>query len=85
MLRSSQSEPDLAPVTKRLSTLTFYWGVGGRDGGDTRAEWALFFLATPVTCLAADVSHVRAIKEIRALWGGIVRFRFSDDSAVSTA
>jgi Cu+-exporting ATPase len=38
-------------------------------GADTRAEWALFFLATPVMFLAADVFHVRAIKEIRALWG----------------
>jgi heavy metal translocating P-type ATPase len=38
-------------------------------GTDTRAEWALFFLATPVMFLAADVFHVRAIKEIRALWG----------------
>ena len=38
-------------------------------GADTRAEWALFFLATPIMCLAADVFHVRAIKEIRALWG----------------
>lgn len=38
-------------------------------GADTRAEWALFFLATPVMFFAADVFHVRAIKEIRALWG----------------
>lgn len=37
-------------------------------GADTRAEWALFFLATPVMFFAADVFHVRAIKEIRALW-----------------
>ncbi|KFY03579.1 hypothetical protein V490_00129 [Pseudogymnoascus sp. VKM F-3557] len=34
-----------------------------------RAEWALFFLATPVMFLAADIFHVRAIKEIQALWG----------------
>src|ERR1700722_11938981 len=38
-------------------------------GADTRTQWALFFLATPVMFLAADVFHVRAIKEIRALWG----------------
>ncbi|KAK5311200.1 hypothetical protein LTR93_011800 [Exophiala xenobiotica] len=31
-------------------------------------RWALFFLATPVMFLAADVFHIRAIKEIRALW-----------------
>ncbi|CUS14360.1 unnamed protein product, partial [Tuber aestivum] len=38
-------------------------------GADSRAEWALFFLATPVMFLAADVFHIRAIKEIQALWG----------------
>ncbi|KAK5936581.1 hypothetical protein PMZ80_011179 [Knufia obscura] len=38
-------------------------------GADTRAEWALFFLATPVMFLAADVFHVRAVKEIQASWG----------------
>ncbi|KAL8740982.1 MAG: hypothetical protein Q9190_006364, partial [Brigantiaea leucoxantha] len=34
----------------------------------TRSQWALFTLATPVMFCAADVFHVRAIKEIRALW-----------------
>lgn len=34
----------------------------------TRADWALFILATPVFFLAADVFHIRAFKEIRALW-----------------
>lgn len=34
----------------------------------TRADWALFILATPVYFLAGDVFHLRAIKEIRALW-----------------
>ncbi|KAF8857414.1 Cu2+-exporting ATPase [Acephala macrosclerotiorum] len=38
-------------------------------GADTRAEWALFFLATPVMFFAADIFHVRAVQEIRALWG----------------
>lgn len=38
------------------------------SGMVTRAEWALLFLATPVMFLAADVFHIRAIKEIRALW-----------------
>lgn len=37
-------------------------------GSVTRAEWALFILATPVYFFAADVFHIRAIKEIRALW-----------------
>jgi Cu+-exporting ATPase len=38
-------------------------------GADTRVEWALFFLATPVMFFAADIFHVRAANEIRALWG----------------
>ncbi|KAL9003912.1 MAG: hypothetical protein Q9188_003250 [Gyalolechia gomerana] len=33
-----------------------------------RAQWALFILATPIMFFAADVFHLRAIKEIRALW-----------------
>lgn len=37
-------------------------------GTVTRADWALFILATPVFFLAADVFHVRAMKEIRILW-----------------
>ena len=37
-------------------------------GAVTRAEWALFVLATPVFFLAADVFHVRALREIRSLW-----------------
>ena len=39
------------------------WG-----NGSTRAEWALFFLATLVMFFAADVFHIRAAKEIHALW-----------------
>ena len=38
------------------------------SGTVSRAEWALFILATPVFFLAADVFHVRAIKELRILW-----------------
>lgn len=38
------------------------------SGVVTRTDWALFILATLVFFLAADVFHVRAIKEIRALW-----------------
>ncbi|KAL8709992.1 MAG: hypothetical protein Q9225_007364, partial [Loekoesia sp. 1 TL-2023] len=33
-----------------------------------RTQWALFILATPVMFFAADVFHLRAFKEIRALW-----------------
>jgi Cu+-exporting ATPase len=38
-------------------------------GEDTRAEWAMFFLATPVMFFAADVFHLRGLQEVRALWG----------------
>lgn len=36
--------------------------------GISRAQIAMFILATPVYFLAADVFHTRAIKEIRMLW-----------------
>ncbi|KAH8650868.1 Cu2+-exporting ATPase [Tricladium varicosporioides] len=56
----------LVPSTSRVRM--FFQGKMW-TGADTRAEWALFFLATPVMFFAADVFHVRAIKEVRALWG----------------
>ncbi|KAL8645313.1 MAG: hypothetical protein Q9210_006776, partial [Variospora velana] len=37
-------------------------------GTVTRAQWALFILATPIWLFAADVFHRRAAKEIWALW-----------------
>ena len=37
-------------------------------GAVSRSDWALFFLATTIMLLAADTFHVRAYKEIRALW-----------------
>ncbi|KAI7970970.1 hypothetical protein EIK77_008804 [Talaromyces pinophilus] len=37
-------------------------------GGVSRAEWALFAMATPVYFLAADIFHRRTLKELRALW-----------------
>ncbi|KAH6962127.1 E1-E2 ATPase-domain-containing protein [Ilyonectria sp. MPI-CAGE-AT-0026] len=36
--------------------------------GVTRAEWALFAIATPVYFFAADVFHRRTIKELHSLW-----------------
>jgi Cu+-exporting ATPase len=33
-----------------------------------RGQWALFIVATPVYFLAADVFHIRALKEIRSTW-----------------
>lgn len=37
-------------------------------GQATRVEWALFILSTPVMFCVADVFHLRAFREIRALW-----------------
>ncbi|KAK2742354.1 hypothetical protein FQN55_007888 [Onygenales sp. PD_40] len=37
-------------------------------GSVSRLEWALFITTTPVMLFGADVFHVRAFKEIRALW-----------------
>ncbi len=36
--------------------------------GISRAQMALFIMATPVYFMAADIFHVRAFKEIRTLW-----------------
>ena len=36
--------------------------------GVSRAQWALFALSTPVFFLCADVFHLRALKELRAMW-----------------
>lgn len=36
--------------------------------GVSRAQWALFIMATPVYFLCADVFHIRALKEVRAMW-----------------
>ncbi|KAF2674939.1 heavy metal translocatin [Microthyrium microscopicum] len=37
-------------------------------GTVSRAEWALFFLATPIYFFAADTFHRKALKELKALW-----------------
>lgn len=37
-------------------------------GRVSRNEWALFIMTTPVMFYGTDVFHVRAMKEIRALW-----------------
>jgi len=34
----------------------------------SRAQWALFIMATPVYFLCADVFHLRALKELRSMW-----------------
>ncbi|KAJ5105882.1 hypothetical protein NUU61_003229 [Penicillium alfredii] len=38
------------------------------SGSVTRIEWALFIMSTPVMLYGTDVFHVRAMKEIYALW-----------------
>jgi len=37
-------------------------------GTVSRAEWALFFLSTPIYFFAADTFHRKAFKELKALW-----------------
>ncbi|KUL90545.1 hypothetical protein ZTR_00050 [Talaromyces verruculosus] len=37
-------------------------------GSMSRMEWAMFFATTPVMFYGADVFHIRAMKEIHALW-----------------
>jgi Cu+-exporting ATPase len=44
-------------------------------GDVSRAIWALFFLATPVYFFAADLFHVKAIKEVLSLWKGEVSWK----------
>ncbi|KAJ5384543.1 ATPase P-type K/Mg/Cd/Cu/Zn/Na/Ca/Na/H-transporter [Penicillium concentricum] len=38
------------------------------SGSVTRIEWALFIMTTPVMFYGTDVFHVRALKEVYALW-----------------
>ena len=37
-------------------------------GQASRTDWALFIMTTPVMFFGADIFHVRAYKELRALW-----------------
>ncbi|KAJ3801623.1 E1-E2 ATPase-domain-containing protein [Lentinula aff. detonsa] len=37
-------------------------------GNTSRAQWALFFLATPAMFYSAGIFHRRSVKEIHALW-----------------
>lgn len=55
-------------LVPKSNSIRVYFEQPVMSGRVTRAEWALLFLATPVMFLAADVFHIRAIKEIRALW-----------------
>ncbi|KAL8770546.1 MAG: hypothetical protein Q9209_003802 [Squamulea sp. 1 TL-2023] len=48
--------------------MRMYFGMAVWNGTATRGQWALFILATPVMFYAANVFHIRAAKEIRALW-----------------
>ncbi|CAI7664565.1 unnamed protein product [Penicillium glandicola] len=61
------------------------------SGSVTRIEWALFIMATPVMFYGTDVFHVRAMKEVYALWRPGSRvpvlrrfYRFGTDAAVGT-
>ncbi|KAL8885992.1 MAG: hypothetical protein Q9192_006553, partial [Flavoplaca navasiana] len=55
----------LVPAT---NSIRMYFETAVWSGTVTRAQWALCILATPIMFCGASVFHVRAIKEIRALW-----------------
>ncbi|KAG8525764.1 uncharacterized protein KY384_000524 [Bacidia gigantensis] len=55
----------LVPST---DTIRSYFDDPMWSGAAPRRDWALFILATVTMCFAADVFHVRAVKEIRSLW-----------------
>ena len=55
----------LVPVDDRIRLLFEQPAWAGQV---SRSEWSLFLLSTPVQFFIADVFHVRAFKEIRALW-----------------
>lgn len=55
----------LVPSTNKIR---MFFEESAWSGTVTRAEWALFVLASLVMFFAADLFHIRAIKEIRALW-----------------
>ena len=55
----------LVPAT---NSIRMYFETAVWSGTVTRAQWALCILATPIMFCAASVFHVRAMKEIRALW-----------------
>ncbi|MCJ1307452.1 hypothetical protein MMC25_001098 [Agyrium rufum] len=56
---------DLVPM---MNSVRMFFMQTTWSGDVTRSQWALFILATPVYFLAADIFHLRAIKEIRVLW-----------------
>ncbi|KAK3394917.1 E1-E2 ATPase-domain-containing protein [Podospora didyma] len=53
----------LLPESKSKHHMMMPW-----TSGISRAQMALFIMATPVYFFAADLFHVRAFKEIRTLW-----------------
>ncbi|EEH36736.1 copper-transporting P-type ATPase [Paracoccidioides lutzii Pb01] len=55
----------LVPPTNEIRKF-FYQPIWA--GTVSRLEWALFIITTPVMFYGADVFHVRAFKEVRALW-----------------
>ncbi|KAL8993527.1 MAG: hypothetical protein Q9169_006276, partial [Polycauliona sp. 2 TL-2023] len=55
----------LVPATNPIRR---YFETAVWSGTVTRAQWALCILATPVMFCAASFFHVRAMKELRALW-----------------
>ncbi|KAI1911122.1 hypothetical protein LOZ12_004518 [Ophidiomyces ophidiicola] len=53
--------PKSNPIRRYLEEPTW-------SGSASRLEWALLIITTPVMFFGTDVFHIRAFKEIRALW-----------------
>jgi len=55
-------------LVKKESKIRSYLEAEAWVGRTTRAQWALFILATPVMFFGADIFHRRSAKELWALW-----------------
>lgn len=55
-------------LLKKTHPLRMYLDEAAWAGSASRVTWALLILATPIYFFAADVFHMKAVKEIRNLW-----------------
>lgn len=55
-------------LLKKDHPFRVYFDESAWAGSASRVTWALLILATPIYFFAADVFHIKALKEIRNLW-----------------
>jgi P-type Cu+ transporter len=55
-------------LVKKTNKTRLYMESPMWSGLTTRAQWALFFLATPIMFFGADIFHRRAVHELYVLW-----------------